>query len=493
MRRRKGLRVVRPGFTSYAFRTAVALATGIPLCAALGAQRSREVAAPRLKMIRESVLDPAALVYPKRSYGYTPNSVSCQGSAMGTHRGWQYVTWWDGARRLCVARRKLPHAAWETIRFEDYRHRATDTHNTAELGICAKDGTIHLAFDHHCHPLHYRVSAKGAATSPAEVKWTAGLFGSVTSRLNKDGKRLGSVTYPKFRMTPAGNLLLLWRTGSSGNGDWLLAEYDGASGRWTVFGVVLSRHGSYRGSGARCAYPNGLDFDANGRLHMSWCWRETGNPRTNHDVCYAYSDDGGRTWFDSTGRRAGKAGTKPIRVDTPGIAVWKVDPGNGLINSCGQAIDGKGRMHIVVRQGMSGFENPRLRKKTRNHLCYVHYWRDLSGTWHQAPIDPNTAMGARPEIRSERNDTLYLVSDPVHVAAAAAASGWKDWRVVYTHPTAFLGEPVIDYSRWKKEQILSVFGQTKAGKLGVPAPLLVVDLASQQAIERLADSETEGK
>ena len=139
----------------------------------------------RLKKTAESVVDPAALVYTKDAWGTCPNGKAFQQDGIASYDGWQYATWWDGERRLCIGRRKLPGTRWETIRFNDYRHRGTDTHNVSVLGICPKDGTIHLAFDDHNHPLHYRVSRKATATKPDKVRWTAELFGPVTSRLSR--------------------------------------------------------------------------------------------------------------------------------------------------------------------------------------------------------------------------------------------------------------------------------------------------------------------
>jgi hypothetical protein len=163
-----------------------------------------EEASIRMKKIGESVVDPAALVYEKSAWGTCPNGKAFQQDGIASHDGRQYITWWDGQRRLCIGRRKMPYGVWEAIHFDDYRHKATDTHNVTVLGICPKNGTIHLAFDHHVHPLHYRVSEEGAATEA--VKWTAELFGPVTSKLNANGKPLGQVTYPRFLISPEGKL-----------------------------------------------------------------------------------------------------------------------------------------------------------------------------------------------------------------------------------------------------------------------------------------------
>jgi hypothetical protein len=39
---------------------------------------------------------------------------------------------------------------WETLLFEDYEQTVDDGHNTISIGVCRGDGTVHVAFDHHC-------------------------------------------------------------------------------------------------------------------------------------------------------------------------------------------------------------------------------------------------------------------------------------------------------------------------------------------------------
>ena len=56
--------------------------------------------------------------------------------------------------------------------------RLTDhlTHRIS-LGVSHGDGTLHIGFDQHDNPLHYRVSKAGVATNPGKVKWSADIFG----------------------------------------------------------------------------------------------------------------------------------------------------------------------------------------------------------------------------------------------------------------------------------------------------------------------------
>ena len=99
-------------------------------------------------------------------WGTFINGKSYQQMPIETYKGWQYVTYYDPQRHVCIGRRKLPDGIWELIHFKDYLFEGNDNHNVTVLGISQSDGTIHLAFDHHGEPLNYRVSQPGVANDP---------------------------------------------------------------------------------------------------------------------------------------------------------------------------------------------------------------------------------------------------------------------------------------------------------------------------------------
>jgi len=430
----------------------------------------------------DSVVDPAALTFrdaPFQEWSGGPNGLSYQQDGLASCGGWQYATWWDAARRLCVGRRKLPRGAWQTIRFADHRIRGNDIHNVAVLGICPQDGTIHLSFDHHGHPLRYRVSRQGAALRPEQHRWEAGLFGPILRRLPSASPIPNApLTYPRFFRAPGGGLQLCFRIGSSGNGERHLARYDPATGRWTHQGAFTSRVGTYEGSTSRNAYPHGIGYGCKGRLHMTWCWREgrargarrTGSKGrsgklTNHDLLYACSDDGGDTWRNSGGaivRAPGGDGPAAIGVHSPGIVVATIPMFTGLMNTTTQAVDSHGRIHVILSR--------------EDHLTYYHYWRAVDGTWRHRRMP---FRGVRPELAIDRGDNLFLVfreigSRRLCVAGATAARQWGDWAVLYGSRRQFDCEPLIDRYRWEDEGVLSVYVQDKPTATGEPSPLRVL-------------------
>jgi hypothetical protein len=444
---------------------------------------------PNIEPVADTVVDPAAWTFSRGNWGTAVNGQTFQQEAVVTFKGYQYASYFTNGGYLSVARRKLPDGEWQQIRFDDYKSREhNDVHNVAVIGIAEADGTIHLSFDHHVNDLHYRRSIQGLASDPDNARWDASSFGPVTSKL--DGSTaIRGVTYPQFYPTHDGALQLIYRTGSSGNGDWHLAEYDpSGEGKWTVLGMILSGKGQYENSPTRCAYPNQMRFDPAGRLHMTWTWREApaGGPldlRTNHDLMYAWSDDRGRTWKDNAGNPIARTGDSPIAIDTPNIIIAKTKWMWGQMNTTTQVIDSKNRVHVVNwQQPQDASEGSR----DLNTWRYYHYWRDVDGTWHEQLLP---FVGRKPQIVVDPSGNAMVVyvkgsnsnyhnQDPggaLMVSMATEASGWKDWKTVWKTDRMSIGEPLIDNQRWAAEQVLSIYLQDKPQQNGKPSSLRVLD------------------
>jgi hypothetical protein len=459
-------------------------------------------------------------------YGYAINGLSFQQEALMTFNGWQYITYYNSARYVCVGRRQLPAGSWEVLTLTDYTlSTTTDAHNVISMGICPNDGTIHLSFDHHGGILHYRVSQVGAASNPASVAWNASLFGPVLNALEA-GKSYSSVTYPRFWPTPDGNLQFGYRIGSSGNGDWAIVDYNASTGLWTNTRTVIGRTGTYTDSlgtsTVRNPYLNGpIGYGPDGKLHLTWCWRETAGG-ANHDILYAYSQDGGFTWYNNEPPKGLRIGTGPqplqtilgltwvneglqlvgrstgdsttqqlILLDSPGIQVVTLDRYYGLMNQQAQAVDSQGRVHIVMfhctpetYQGYTwstwGPEGARR---------YYHYWRDAQGIWHRNELPDY--VGSRPKIFIRSNgdafviyqsrrtvnltDTgIYFMDGDLTIQAATAASQWTDWQIVHVEPGYFLSEALGDKTRFE-QGVLSVMMQESPAAIGAATNLRVLD------------------
>lgn len=363
------------------------------------------------------------------------------------------------------------------MRFEDHHLKGNDTHNVSVLGICPADGTVHLAFDHHVHPLHYRVSRADVALRPEDFKWAPELFGPITSEL-EPGKPLLRVTYPRFVRTPQGGLQFGWRNGSSGNGDKCLANYDPKARSWHDLGACFGGQGRYGDSPSRNAYLNGISYDQRGRLHVTWCWRETGDPMTNHDLDYAWSDDGGTTWRNNDGEKIGRRGSQPVTLDSPGVRVVEIGMNRGLINAMTQALDSRGQIHVVTFHLPDDAPAPADWPSARQKAHYVHYWRDVQGEWHRHEMN---FIGSRPQLWFDPADNAYLVftgdryhpSPHLSIARATAKRRWTDWQIVHQEDGRFTGQPRVD--RYERAGRLAVYVQeqpTEAG--GAASPLRVI-------------------
>lgn len=415
------------------------------------------------------------------NWGTFINGKSYQQNPLDTFKGWQYATYYDQDRRLSVARRKLPAGAWEIIHFPDYVFKGDDNHNVTVLGVCPHDGTIHLAFDHHSDPLHYRISKPGVADEPERVKWAPDLFSDVRDWL-KPGQKVGSVTYPRFARTPQGNLLLTFRDGIHYDGRLMFSEYDLAKAGWSERWQVISSQGRYvfgdRVSTSRSSYENGVHFDyQTGRLHMSWTWREEG--ALQHNVNYAWSEDNGRTWFNSEGKPIGGP-KQSIGIDSPGIAIWEVSPARGIDNSEGQCVDALGQPHILVWHLRNG--EPDLKPGERNEAksAYYHYWRDARGKWHQNelphPVDKSERN--RPKIIATRDNDLvgmFNFQGNIVLCGATLKNEYRDWAVLRKEPGPWDGEPLPDPYRWRDEGVLSIYMQKESKQPRQPSDLFVLD------------------
>ena len=442
------------------------------------------------RLVRDTILDPGALTFPWGRWGIGVNGQTYQQEALVSFGEYQYATHFSAGGKLCVGRRRLPDASWEVITFSDYTMGDhCDAHNVAVIGICPRDGSIHLSFDHHNDSLRYRRSVPGLASGPAEIPWIPESFGAISGEL-VPGKAFEKFTYPQFFATPEGNLQLLYRLDWSGNGDWYMAEYDGETGHWTILGMLLDRVGVQGESTSRCAYPNPIRYDAVGRLHITWCWRENLGLGGNHDLCYAYSDDYGRTWFGNDGSLVAVLSPDPARarvisLETLGIIFQEIPENWGLMNVTTEFIDGAGRVHVVAWQNPLGATGPNM---DLNAWGYVHYWREPGGSWHNHLLP---FVGRKPQLAVGKDGAAYLVfckgpqlnyenaiaEGRLMVARATEESAWSDWEIVWQSEGDFISEPLFDGDRWRQEEVLSVYAQELPGQPGQPSPLHVFDFA----------------
>jgi hypothetical protein len=227
----------------------------------------------------------------------------------------QLVGFYDADRRLTVAVRSLDEKDWVFVPLP--RHTGWDSHNSIEIAV-DRDGFVHLTADMHTSPLVYFRSRH-----PPSEPFTTDSFEPLHHMTGDQERR---VTYPRFLHDAAGDLVFMYRYGSSGNGDQILNRYDTKTRQWHRLLDQPLTCGRV-GDATMNAYLHGPVRGPDGFFHLAWVWRDTPDCETCHDVCYARSRDLVH-WERSDGTPLGL----PITAATCEV-VDPVPAGGGLLNS----------------------------------------------------------------------------------------------------------------------------------------------------------------
>src|ERR687896_300589 len=221
------------------FKNALAVAAVIAAAAPAAAHAAPDPGATRMA---DRILDPGARG--NVTFENTANVASYQQDGVFTYRGWQYTAWYRGNRRAVIARRKLPHGAWQSTEL-DYDLFSDDSHNTIAMAVTPSDGRIHIAFPTHANAVRYTRSVPGVANMPHRADWSSTLFERTRSSLPGAPDAPVTYTYPQFEIV-RGKMLLTWRDGSSDNGRQALLRYDhNRAGTWSFLGRFTSSAGTW--------------------------------------------------------------------------------------------------------------------------------------------------------------------------------------------------------------------------------------------------------
>jgi hypothetical protein len=416
------------------------------------------------------------------------NWASWDQEKIATFGQFQYTVFWDADGVFVLARRDLRDHTVQTLRLPQFTLANNDPHRNTCLGVSPANGRLHLSWDHHNNPLHYAASRRGFLTDPPQ-RITAEDIGP-EQPITDDKSLTSLVTYPRFFNDRDGNLFLFYRQGGSGNGNNYLHRYDADSEKWNLVGMVFSSRGIYahwNNSPSRNAYFHDLLFDSNNRLHATWVYREvSGTWASNHDLHYACSDDGGRTWQNNAGRRiADVAQRDPIELADPGIVVREIPVFSWMMNAGCMALDSGNRPHVVTYKLPSPRKPEVLRHnpppEIHKDLRFVHYWRADDGAWRGGePIAAGAehASVARGDMVFSADDTLYLyyadrTSGGFRCLEARAADKWHTWRCYPLARPEVTGKDASkhDRRRWADEGVLSFtaqFGRQGFGIVDLP-------------------------
>ncbi|MFD2563895.1 BNR-4 repeat-containing protein [Aquimarina rubra] len=347
-----------------------------------------------------------------------------QQNAIAIYENFVFMAFYDkNTRKLRLARsNNYGIDGWKIITFNDILDSTWqgtwDTHNTPNVQVSPIDKTVHLAFDMHADKLQYRISVPNAATV-SNAQWSKDLFSTNRNYL-KTNKSIPRVTYPRLILGKNDQLLFFYRTGGSGNGDTFVHRYNASNQTWSdQIKVIDGKTGVYEGDQNRNAYFNDIQSH-NGRLFISWNWRENTTLQSNHDIMFAYSDDNGLTWKNDKNNVVGTSGanSSKINLNSP-VKIKTINTGQGLINQNAMAIDGKGNSHIVY-----------YNRNNKNYY-WLHNTKGASN-WTTEIIANN---GSRPKLYCDRTtNTLYLFrrkgGNIVVISSSLNNNQWTSWKEV---------------------------------------------------------------
>jgi len=359
-------------------------------------------------------------------------------SALLTAGKYQFVSYYDPDAHIVVGRREIGQTTWAltTLPFTGNVH---DAHNVTVLGI-SSDGLLHLSYDQHAQALHYRVSL-----------WPFDVSGWGDDK-PMTGQQESHVTYPEFISAADGSLYFFYRDGASGNGSLCINKYDAEHHAWQAL-----QHPLIDGLNRCNPYWWRPEVAADGSIHVAWCWRDTPDAQTNHDICYMVSRDQGKSWLSADG----KALSLPVTPESAPV-VEAIKRGSNLINQCSLAVDAAGHPHLA-----------QYFNDEHNVPQYFHLWFD--GTkWNKDQVSHRTRvfnvngtgtlaiLMSRPEIAIGSGGNVDLITRDAEFGGGIriyrALPPYHDWTAIdLTHDDLGNWEPTYDLSRLRTGGILSLF------------------------------------
>lgn len=174
-------------------------------------------------------------------------------------------------------------------------------HNQPSIAVDG-NGMIHAFVSMHHEPWHYfRSTTAGDVTSLVDV----------SSEMPDAG---AAISYPVTAPGANGDVWLMVRVGADPQGrrDGVLYHYDPATAAWSRETVIGAATG-------HSFYPDDLEVDATGLVHVLWEWGPWPADPYRHLGSYAVYDPAAHAFSDISGA----AVPTPIRPDTAGAVIWR--------------------------------------------------------------------------------------------------------------------------------------------------------------------------
>jgi hypothetical protein len=398
----------------------------------------------------ESIIADNALFFDGTQYDANTNPtgnyrfgrrISPHGDCIDIVGGFVFVTWYQGGfdnRHLMLSRKNLndPNADWVTIEFP-HQHigfqgnpNVGDSHNIAAIGISTIDETIHILYDMHAYSsddypddfFNYSVSVPNAAFVP-DSEFNLSLFNPKRNYL-KQGENYERITYPTILRAADGSLVVRYRIGGAGNGDILMASYDGNtwSDSWIYSDGTIPLPNRYS------LYGRELFLHETFYSCFSIRYAQNNNYAFNNGFYFAYSDavslSQSSQWFDINGNNISIPIQNPdvVKVAEPADDYGTAAAPN-MTSDLDFTVTESGAIHMV----------------TRVDNANVHYYRAAGETTFSS-----NSGGAIPHPRGDifsHNNYVFMVEllggKPV---IKATQEGENNWEIIYsaiTEPTTF--------------------------------------------------------
>lgn len=398
--------------------------------------------------------------------GWASNSVNVvvfRKNSLVSFRDTQFISFYDKDAYVMLGKRRHGSKEW-ILKRTAYKGNATDAHNSISIMVDG-DGYLHVAWDHHNNTLRYCKS-----TAPGSL--------DMTEKITMTGTLENSVSYPEFYKMPGGDLLFFYRDGGSGRGNLVINRYSIATKQWTQLHSNL-----IDGEGKRNAYWQACT-DSKGIIHISWVWRESPDVASNHDMCYARSNDGGVTWEKSTGEKY----TLPVTASNAEYAL-RIPQNSELINQTSMFADNKGDPYIASYWRDAGSTIPQY------HIIYKTKGKwQVENTGFRRTSFSLSGVGtkripiSRPQLVINRSGKKIKAAvifrdkergNKVSVALSKNITKRK-WKL-YDLSSSSVGawEPSYDTELWQQKRIVNLFVQNAEqadaeGKTSLPAQMVKV-------------------
>ena len=367
-------------------------------------------------------------------------------SSIVSNKDFQFIAFYNKNGYIVLGKRKLDESKWKLKKLP-IKGKIIDAHNVISLGLDG-DGYLHMAYNMHNATLNYVRSLKPGSLN-------------LTQNIRMDGIEEDKVTYPEFHTLPEGDLLFVYRSGKSGNGNMVLKRYFVKEKKWITIHKSL-----IDGEGQRNAYWQ--TYVDGHSVHVAWVWRESPDVLSNHDLCYAVSKDAGLTWQKSDGTPY----KLPITTETAETII-EIPQNSQLMNQTGICSNKNKNPFIATYWQNENDYAPQYRIVWHNGIK----WNCLQMGTKKIPFDlrgRGTKMVpiSRPVIvTGEKNSCYVLFRDEERESKVSMAyteditnGKWEFRNLTKFKVDAW--EPTIDWELWKREEKLNIFVQSTHQKNG---------------------------